>query len=297
MFASFLITLREGLEAFLLVGICLSYLSKLNASRFNKYVYAGVGVGLIASLVVAFLFQVVIDQFHNEHYRNLLMAGILIFATVVLSSMALWMSKQGKNKSDQMKENVEQLVNGEKALGLAFLAFLAVMREGFETVLFFSALVYSGQGITLQSGMSGAILGLVLAFVLVWALMRSTRKVPLRSFFKWSSLLIMLIAAGLLSSAVNMLQAANWIPMVYAPLFDITHGLDLIQQSLQSTFGSNGLTVTIDAALRSVLDDRALIGTFLRALFGYNSSPGLLQLLAWAFYLLFFGALWRRQYR
>ncbi|MDH2431482.1 FTR1 family protein [Pokkaliibacter sp. MBI-7] len=268
MLASLLITLREGLEAFLLVGICLSYLDKLNARRFNRYIYAGVAVGLLTSLVVAFLFQVVVDQFNNEKYRNLLMAGILIFATLVLSSMALWMQKQGGKEAGQMKENVTQLVNGEKAFGLALLAFLAVMREGFETVLFFSALVYSGQGITLQSGLSGAVVGLLLALVLVWLLMRSTRKVPLRPFFRWSSLLILVIAAGLFSSSINMLQAAQWLPMVMSPLFDISF----------------------------ILDDRSVFGTFLRALFGYNSSPGLLQLLAWAGYLLVFGHFWRRQY-
>ena len=85
MFASFLITLREGLEAFLLVGICLSYLAKLGASRHNKFIYLGVGLGLIASLVVAFLFQVVVSQFESERYNHLLMAGILIFATLVLT--------------------------------------------------------------------------------------------------------------------------------------------------------------------------------------------------------------------
>lgn len=268
MFASFLITLREGLEAFLLIGICISYLDKLDARRFHRYIYVGVALGLVASLVLAFIFQVMVDQFHNQHYRNLVMAFILIFATLVLSSMAMWMQKQGGKKSGQMKENLSKLVDGEKALGLAFLAFLAIVREGFETVLFFSALVYSGQGVTLQSGMSGALAGLAIALAMVWGLMRSTRQVPLKPFFRWSSLLVVIIAAGLFSSAVNMLQAANWLPVLLSPLFDISF----------------------------ILDDRGLVGTFLRALFGYNSSPGLLQLLAWASYLLVFGYLWKRQY-
>ena len=92
MFASFLITLREGLEAFLLVGICLSYLAKLGASRYNKFVYLGVVLGLLASLVVAFLFQVVVSQFESERYNHLLMAGILIFATLVLTYMAIYIA-------------------------------------------------------------------------------------------------------------------------------------------------------------------------------------------------------------
>ena len=92
------------------------------------------------------------------------------------------------------------------------LAFLAVMREGFETVLFFSALVYSGQGVDLHEGLMGALGGLLLSVVLVWGLLRSTRKVALAPFFRWTGLLIIIIAAGLLSSAVNMLQATGSSP-------------------------------------------------------------------------------------
>ncbi|MGL6005712.1 FTR1 family iron permease, partial [Aeromonas sobria] len=157
MFASFLITLREGLEAFLLVGICLSYLAKLGASRYNKFIYLGVGLGLIASLVVAFLFQVVVSQFESERYNHLLMAGILIFATLVLTYMAIWMQKQAKSQVGAMTARIDAAIDGGNLFGLVLLAFLAVMREGFETVLFFSALIYSGQGVDLQSGLMGAL--------------------------------------------------------------------------------------------------------------------------------------------
>lgn len=106
MFASFLITLREGLEAFLLVGIALSYLSKLNARQYNKYIYVGVFAGLILSLAIAVVFQVVVDQFSSELYRNILMAGILLFATVVLTYMAIWMQSQAKNQVEGMKKRL-----------------------------------------------------------------------------------------------------------------------------------------------------------------------------------------------
>lgn len=269
MFASFLITLREGLEAFLLVGICLSYLAKLGASRYNKLIYLGVGLGLVASLVVAFLFQVVVSQFESERYNHLLMAGILIFATLVLTYMAVWMQKQAKSQVGAMTARIDAAIDGGNLFGLVLLAFLAVMREGFETVLFFSALVYSGQGVDLHQGLMGALAGLLVSVVLVWGLLRSTRKVALAPFFRWTGLLIIIIAAGLLSSAINMLQAADVITFWTTPVFNISH----------------------------ILDDQGVFGTFLRALFGYNASPAGLQLLTWGAYLAIFVTLWHRSYR
>ncbi|NOI65076.1 FTR1 family protein [Vibrio sp. 99-8-1] len=270
MFASFLITLREGLEAFLLVGIALSYLAKLNARHYNKYIYLGVAVGLVLSLAVAFVFQVVIDQFSNALYQNYLMAGILLFATVVLTYMAIWMQKQAKSQVAQVQQDITEMVSTGNLMGLVFLSMLAILREGFETILFFSALMYSSYGeLSTQDALIGAVLGLVLAYVMVWAMMKSAKKVPLAQFFKWTSLLIIIIAAGLLSSAINMLQAANLVPIVYAQVFDISH----------------------------ILDDRGVFGTFLRALFGYNSSPGLVQLMVWLGYMLIFTLFWEKGYK
>lgn len=270
MLASFLITLREGLEAFLLVGIALSYLAKLNARHYNKYIYLGVFVGLLLSLAVAVVFQVVVDQFSNELYRNYLMAGILIFATVVLTYMAIWMQKQAKDQVARVQRELTDMVSTGNLLGLVFLSTLAVLREGFETILFFSALMYSNFGeFSTQDALIGAVSGLVLSIALVWMMLKSTRNVPLRSFFRWTSLFIVIIAAGLLSSAINMLQAAHVLPIVYAQLFDISH----------------------------ILDDRGVFGTFLRALFGYNSSPGLLQLVVWGGYMLTFVFFWNRGYK
>ncbi|MDO6544507.1 FTR1 family iron permease [Photobacterium sanguinicancri] len=270
MLASFLITLREGLEAFLLVGIALSYLAKLNARQYNKYIYLGVFVGLLLSLVVAVVFQVVVDQFSNELYRNYLMAGILTFATVVLTYMAIWMQNQAKNQVAQMQQDVSDMVSSGNLFGLVFLSLLAVLREGFETILFFSALMYSNFGeFSTQDALIGAVAGLLLSLAIVWLMLRTTRNVPLRSFFRWTSLLIIVIAAGLLSSAVNMLQAAHVLPVLHAQLFDISH----------------------------ILDDRGVFGTFLRALFGYNSSPGLLQLAVWGGYMVTFIFFWNRGYK
>jgi len=269
MLASFLITFREGLEAFLLVGIALSYLTKLNAKHFHKYIYLGVAVGFILSLLVAVVFQLFIDQFSNELYRNYFMAGILIFATFVLTYMAIWMQKQAKQQTDHVQKNLTEYVSTGNVIGLVLLSTLAVLREGFETILFFSALMFSaGNNFSQEQGILGAILGLGLSFVVVWVLMKGARKVPLAAFFRWTSLLVIIIAAGLLSSAINMLQATDLISVFYAPIFDVSH----------------------------ILDDRGVFGTFLRALFGYNASPSLFQFSTWGLYLVIFIVFWKRSY-
>lgn len=267
MLASFLITFREGLEAFLIVGIILSYLGKLDARKYNKYVYMGVFLGVMVSLFIAYVFQVVIYGIDNEVYQHYLMIFILMFATIVLSYMVVWMANQSKQIKGEIEENIKTLVTAGNIAGMVFLAFLAVLREGFETVLFFSSLSIS-ENLNAQDGFIGASLGLLLSIILVYALMKGARNIPLKEFFKYTGLLILIIAGGLFGSAVSMMQASDLLPTYIPVIYDISH----------------------------VLDDRGLFGTFLRALFGYNSSPTLMHFLAWASYMSIAILLWKRTY-
>lgn len=268
MMASLLITFREGLEAFLLVGILLAYLRKLDAMRHAKWIYVGVAAGVLASLALAVVMQVLVDQFDNERYQTLVMIGVLLFAAAMLSYVALWMQRQAREHVAGAKERLAGYVGTGNLLGMVSLSFVAVMREGLETVLFFSALVYSGQGVSMDEGLTGALIGLALSVLLVWLLLRGARKVALAPFFQWTSLLILIIAAGLLASAVNMMQSVAILDVWHQPLFDISW----------------------------FLDDRGLLGTFLRALFGYNSSPTPLQFVVWLAYLAVAVGLWKKGY-
>lgn len=267
MLASFLITFREGLEAFLIVGIILSYLSKLQATKYNKFIYIGVFIGILTSLVIAYVFQVIICDIEDENYQHYMMICILMFATIVLSYMVIWMANQSKNVKGEIEDNLNNLVTTGNIIGMVFLAFLAVVREGFESVLFFSSLSFV-ENMTMQEGLIGAILGIVLSIALVYALMRGAKNIPLKSFFKYTGLLILIIAGGLFGSAVSMMQASELLPILVPMVYDISN----------------------------VLDDRSVFGTFLRALFGYNSSPTLLHLLAWATYMLSALFLWKKTY-
>jgi len=266
MLASFLITFREGLEAFLIVGIILSYLAKLKVPKYNKYIYLGVFLGIIISLVIAYIFQVIFYGL-NDNYQHFLMIFILLFATLVLSYMVIWMANQSKQIKGEMEENIKQLVTAGNIAGMVFLAFLAVLREGFESVLFFSSLSLEAD-ISLSDGLTGAVIGLVLSILLVYFLMRGAKNIPIKAFFKYTGLLILIIAGGLFGSSISMMQASGLMPVFIQEVYNISF----------------------------ILDDRGVFGTFLRALFGYNSSPTLLHLFAWAFYMITAITLWKRTY-
>ena len=263
MLLTFLILFRESLEAFLLVGILIAYLNRLDGRRYVKWIYVGVGVGLVGSFIAAFVLQVVIDQFNNEFYRAILTASIMLVAACILTYMAIWMHKQARAHTEQAKQQLKDYMTAGNVVGVAMLAFVSVWREGIETVLFLSALAYTGQPLSIPGGLAG----MALAIALVWLLVSGTRRVPLQPFFRYTSLILIIIAAGLLGSAVNMLQGAGVLPGS-GPIFDIS----------------------------GVLPDTTGIGIFLRGLFGYNASPTLPQFALWAAYLIASAVLWRRGY-
>ena len=264
MLLTFLILFRESLEAFLLVGILLAYLRRIGGERYSRWIYVGVAAGLIASVVAAFILQVVVDQFSNEFYRAILSAAIMFTATCILTYMAIWMHRQARAHTDHAKRLLQDYMTAGNVIGIAMLAFFSVWREGLETVLFLSALAYTGQGLSL----AGGLLGMVLAVLLIWMLISGTQRVPLQIFFRYTSLLLIVIAAGLLGSAVAMLQSAGFPLGPSAPLFDIS----------------------------SILPDTTGLGVFLRGLFGYNATPTPPQFALWAVYLLVAVMLWRRGY-
>ena len=257
MLASFLITFREGLEAFLLVGILLAYLEKVSALRYRRYVFYGVAAGLLSSLAAAFVFQLVISQFESDYYRSCLQIAVLLFASGMLSYIAIWMQRQARERTAAFQEQLGAHISSGNLLGMVSLSFVAVLREGFEAVFFFSALSFGSEQLSFASGLAGGFAGISAAIAAVYAMLRSSRHVPLAAFFKYTSLLILVIAAGLLGSSINLMQAVGWLPIGLARAFDISF----------------------------LLGDQQGLGLFLRALFGYNASPSWLQFAVWVGYL------------
>src|SRR3972149_4605043 len=131
--------LREGIEAALLIGIVLAYLTKIGQKPLRKYVYIGAAVAFGASLVAALLFAVLIGEFEGTA-EQLFEGFAAILAVIVLTSMILWMMVAAKDIRRHVEHRIDVLVDRRKVLGLASLAFIAVFREGVETVLFMAGL-------------------------------------------------------------------------------------------------------------------------------------------------------------
>lgn len=209
---TFVITLREGVEAALVVGIVLACLGKANQARLNRWVYGGIGAGLGASLLVGLLLNWGFEQVYrlDARWQVLLEPGLktvlCAVAIAMLSWMLIWMTRQARSLKGEIQGSVDQMLGqgatGNSAgWGIFSLIFIAVLREGFETVIFILANLQRGTAAT-----AGAIAGLVGATAIGVALFKFGVRINLRRFFQVMGLLLLLIVAGLVTSLVKNLD-------------------------------------------------------------------------------------------
>jgi high-affinity iron transporter len=247
--AAGVITFREGLEAALVVGIVLSYLNKTGRLDLRRPAWAGVWLAVAASVVLGGGLQLVGATLEGR-VEQLFEGTTMLFAAVVLTWMIFWMRYQARSIRAGLEQEMRRAMSGRAGLGILSLTFLAVFREGVETVLFLSAAAFSGTGSGLATG---AAFGLLLAGGAGWAIFRAASRLNLRRFFDVTSILLLLFAAGLVAAGVHEFQEAGLIPVVIEHLWDM-----------------NG-----------VINEESLLGATLKSLFGYNGNPSLLEVLAY----------------
>jgi high-affinity iron transporter len=252
MFASALITLREGLEAALIVGVVLAYLGKIGRPDRRGAVWGGVAAALATSIVLAVALQALGAQFEGRA-EQIFEGTTMFLAVLVLTYMIFWMRGQGHRLRGRLEGEVGAAVSGGQGWALAGLAFFAVFREGVETALFLSAAGMAAEGARI---LWGGLLGLAVAVILGWLIFNTTANIPLRRFFDVTSLLLLLFAAGLLAHGVHEFQEAGLLPSWVAPVWDIN----------------------------PVLPESSLVGSFMKALFGYNGDPSLLEVTSYLVY-------------
>ena len=207
----FAITLREGVEAALVVGIVMAYLKKADRSKLNPWVYGGIGTGVFASFVVGILLNWFVKQVENTEplqaaFYGQLWQGVLgLTAIAMLSWMLVWMTENAKALKGEIEGPIGKAIANEKTAGWAVftLILIAVLREGFEVVIFISA--------KLQGGIVpiiGAIAGLVGAVAIGMALFQFGIRINLKVFFQAMGVFLLLIVAGLVVSAIGHLDKA-----------------------------------------------------------------------------------------
>jgi high-affinity iron transporter len=195
--ASFVITLREGLEIAIVLAILVGYIVKAGRREQLRSVWLGAGLAALASVVVGIIVHIATDGLHGKG-EQAVEGGLALSAAIVLTYMILWMRKNARTLGGHLRDKVDLAVTGG---ALAAVAFVAVAREGLETVLFLlGAETGSSSGAEVVIG--GA-LGLVVSAVIGLLIYVGGSRIDLRSFFRYTGLLLILFAAGLAGKAVH----------------------------------------------------------------------------------------------
>lgn len=199
---TFVITLREGVEAALVVGIVLACLQKAGRTRLNAWVYIGVIAGILVSALIGLLFGWIIQALGTlSPVAEPLMEGVFsLVAIALLSWMLIWMTQQARSMKRMVEGGVSSALEKgtSAALGVFTLIFIAVLREGFETVVFIAAKFRQGALPAL-----GALAGLAVAAAIGMLLFKWGVKLNLRRFFTIMGVLLLLVVAGLVVTALG----------------------------------------------------------------------------------------------
>ncbi|MCG6493765.1 iron uptake transporter permease EfeU [Kitasatospora sp. A2-31] len=253
MFGNYLIGLREGLEASLVVCILIAYLVK--TGRRDKLPPVWVGIGSAVGLSMAFgaVLQFGSSQLTFEA-QEALGGSLSIIAVGLVTWMVFWMRRTARHLKTELHGKLDAaLAMGTTALVVT--SFLAVGREGLETALFiWSAVQATNDG---YNPIIGAALGLLTSVVLGWLFYRGALKINLARFFTWTGAMLVVVAAGVLAYGVHDLQEAGWLGGLHDVAFDIS----------------------------STIPKDSWYGTLLKGVFNFQPDPTVLQLAVWAAYL------------
>lgn len=289
---TFVITLREGVEAALVVGIVLALLKKAKQSRLNPWVYAGVIVGIIVSGLIGFLFTGIIKFLGsiNPQYTSVVepaLEGIFsILAIIMLSWMLIWMTQQARFMKAQVEGAVTEALgkNSNAAWGVFSLILVAILREGFETVLFVAANFQQGLLPTI-----GALGGLATAAGIGVLLFKWGVRINIRQFFQVMGVLLILIVSGLVVSGLQHFDEA-------------TANLALSSRSSENLcFYYEHFTRIHSCILgpivwntSKILPDEQFPGIILKSLFGYRDKIYIVQAVGYFLFLITIGGLYFR---
>ena len=261
MLANFLIGLREGLEAALIVSILVAYLVKSERRSDLRYIWTGVGIAVGISLIFGAVLTYGPKGLTFEA-QELIGGTLSIVAVGFVTWMILWMATAAKGLSRTLRGSLDEAT---RPWSLVVVALLAVGREGLETALFIWAATQAAArdtGATLQP-LLGALLGIVVAIVLGYLMYRGALRINLSVFFTWTGAFLILVAAGVLAYGIHDLQEARFLPGLHTIAFDVSH------------------VISLDS----------LIGSLLKGIFNFSPVTTVLEAFAWVSYVVVVGAL------
>ncbi len=249
-----LIGLREGLEAALVVVILVAFLVKTDRRWALRHVWTGVGIAVALAVALGALLTYGTKQLTFEA-QELIGGSASIIAVVFVTFMVFWMKSASRTISGELKGKLDRALD-MGPLAIALVAFLGVGREGLETAIFFYATTEAaGQGN--NQPLIGWVVGLAGAVVLGWLIYRGAVRINLTTFFRWTGILLVLVAAGILSYGLHDLQEARFLP-----------GLDTLAFDVSAT-----------------VDPSSWYATLLKGIFNFTPATTVLQAVAWVLYV------------
>jgi high-affinity iron transporter len=275
--SAFLLSIREGLEAVLIISILLGTLRRLDRMDLARYIWSGVGVALVISFGVAVALSAAGVELRGTT-EAIFEGATLLLAATVLTGMLFWMRNEGAALGARLTSDVQRAARPGAGSGVAeseqtgrygaitlfSIAILAVVREGIELALLLAASVF---GSSIASTATGATLGLGAAAIFGVLLFRGVVRLNFKRFFQVSNIIMIVFAAGMVALGVHEFVEAGVLPGL------INHVWNMGQ----------------------VLSDESTAGGLLRSLFGYTSDPALIEIVAYLGYLtLVSWALWFR---
>ncbi len=264
MLANYLIGLREGLEAALVVTILIAYVVKTDRRHLLGWIWAGIGVAVVISLAFGAALTWGPKGLTFEA-QEAIGGSLSIVAVGFVTWMVFWMAGAAKSLGGELRGQVDRAVGvdrTQKPWSLVVIAMLAVGREGLETALFLWAATRAGtDNGTLATPtwepLLGAALGLATAVLIGWLLYRGAVRINLSKFFTWTGGFLVVVAAGVLAYGIHDLQEAGFLPGLHNLAFDIS----------------------------DVIAPDGWVGTFLKGLFNFQPDPTVLQVIVWLLYL------------
>jgi high-affinity iron transporter len=243
MLVPFLIMVREGLEAALIVGIVASYLAQTGQRRWMPAVWVGVTLAVLLSLAVGLALVAFSAEFPQRE-QELFEAVIAFIAVTILTSMVFWLKKAARSIKQELHGKIDDALHPGQGQGIALIAmvFLAVTREGLESVFFLLATFQQSDGL---GAPIGALAGVAVAVLLGYGIYKGSVKLNFRRFFLWTGVFILFVAAGLLASGLRALHEAGLWNSFQATAFDLS----------------------------GVLPRDSALGSVLAGIFGYNHAP------------------------
>ena len=293
--SEFIIVFREVLEASLVVGIIYLLLEKSNLKDHFKKLWLGVGAAIAASIAVGYLVILAKNSLGNNSTQALFEGVFLYLTAFLIWYVIFWLSK---NVSDK-KELESSTLNAIKisSWGVFFVVFFAILREGFETAIF----LISSLSITGNFSYLGFFLGAILAILIGYLIVIQGRKVNIRNIFKYSTLLLVFLASGMIAYGTHEVEEY----IVKSEIIedfnsdDIYRPWDILQPKDSLSESDVAFMYTYDGSKEKyvhLFHDKGNIGVFLKGFFGYNSNPNLPELVLWLLSLFFGLRMWRGFY-